>query len=459
MTAKKTKTAPSVVDYSLHELSDELRALGQLLRNEWKLFGLLLAGLVVFFSFTDPLPPRDVYLAVGQAGSEFENLGRKFVPYFADQGISLHLVNTSGSGASLIDVADEKIKVNAALMAGGVAKPGAYPNLYSLGSIEYVPLWLFYRGEEFHGQRAFAHFAEKRVAIGLEGSATEMILKDLLGVTGIRLGASDRFLRIPHQQAVQMLIAGEIDAICLMDGMESPNVQMLLQRQDINIYSFPYAPAYVKKLRYLDVVVIPQGALDLQAVRPATDVQMLASTITLVVEKSMHPAVQQTFLVAADRVSSRVDQFFAKPEFFPAYVDHAVDLSPVAKKYFEHGPPMLIDRLPLWVMNYLDRIWLLVVGAIAVIYPLVKLFPSYRRIYSTMFITDAYQRIKAAELAGLRADSRAELQALIDQLDELDARALSTFVAADLISTMYGMRTTLRSQKVVLLEQMARIEA
>jgi uncharacterized protein len=456
-TTTPTKTAPSLVGYSLHQLRDELRALGQLVHNEWKLFALLLAGLLVFLSFTDPLPPKDVYLAVGQAGSEFEHLGKKFVPYFAEQGMRLHLVNTPGSGASLEDVGSQTLKVNAALMVGGVARAGAYPNLYSLGSVEYVPLWLFYRGEPVQGQGAFPYFSKGRVAIGLEGSATEIILRDILGVTGIQPGNGDHFLKIPHQEAVQKLLDGEIDALCVMDGMESPNVQMLLQRPDLHLYSFSLAAAYVKKLRYLDVVTIPRGGLDLRAVRPEADVQMLASTITLLVERTMHPAVQQTFLVAVDRVSSRVDQFFAKPEFFPAYVDHAVELSPLAKNYFEHGAPPLMDRLPLWLVNYLDRIWLLLLGAFAVIYPLFNLFPSYRRIHSNMFINDAWERIMDIELAGERATAGAELQTLVDQLDELDARALSTFIAADQISNMYSMRATLRSQRAALEEQLDRI--
>lgn len=449
--------SPSLVEYSLHEASDEFRALKQLLRNEWKLVVLLFIGLFAVFGFFEPVPPKDVYIAVGQPGSEFEYLGKKFVPIFSEQGIRLHLVNTKGSGDSLQEVADGRIEVNAALMVGGIAKAGAYPNLYSLGSVEYVPLWLFYRGDAAPRTGAYEFFAQQRIAVGQPGSATDIILRDILAVAGVTYVDRENFLRLPHQEAVRRLLAGEIDAVCIMDGIDSPNIQALLKDPRIKIYDFPFAPAYVKKLRYLDLVTIPAGAFDIKTVRPSTDVRMLASTITVLVERTMHPALQQLFVLAEDQISSNVDQFFAKPEFFPAYVDRTVELSPVAKRYFEQGAPALRDRLPLWLLNFIDRIWLLAVGAVAVIFPVFRLFPSYRRIHSTIFINDAYQHINTIEHAARRARSRAELQTLIDELDQLDQRAFSTLIAAELIGSVYNMRATLRSLRDSMLSQMTKM--
>jgi TRAP-type uncharacterized transport system substrate-binding protein len=450
---------PSILGYSLHAASDEVRALRQLLRDEWKLIVLLVAGVIAVFVFAEPVPPKDVYLAVGQTGSEFEHLGRKFVPIFAAQGVQLHLVNTKGSAESLDEVADADLPVSAALMVGGVAKPGAHPNLYSLGSVEYVPLWLFYRGNVAPNERVYEYFSKMRVAVGQPGSATEAILREVLKVTGLTLDDRRNLLRIPHHEAVQKLLAGEIDALCLMDGIESPNVQALLRQPDVKIYDFEFAPAFVKALRFLDVVTIPQGAFDIKSVRPPTNVRMLASTATILVERRMHPAIQELFVMAADQVSSDIDQFFAKPEFFPAYVDHSVALSPVAKRYFEQGAPALRDKLPLWLLNFVDRVWLLLVGAVAVIYPMFRLFPSYRHIHSTMFINDAYQHIKAVDEAAAKARSRADLQACIDDLDALDRRSASALIAAELIGSLYSMRSTLRTPRTLMLEQMAALPA
>jgi len=46
---------------------------------------------------------------------------------------------------------------------------------------------------------------------------------------------------------------------------------------------------------------------------------------------------------------------------------------------------------------------------------------------------------------------------MIDQLDELDSRAVSTFIAAEVVGTMYGMRSILSLQRKLLLEEMTEV--
>ena len=412
---------PSLVRYTLDTLRQEIAAWKRLLRAEWQWLLMLVAGFALLLVYTRPLPPADVYLAVGERGSIFEALGQKIAPYFAAEGIELHLVNTSGSASSLAELADRDDRVNAALMVGGVAAKGAYPHLLSLGSIEYVPLWLFYRGPEFTGKGLFAHISDKRIAVGVDGSAERIVLAQLLKLSGQRLDDRDNYLKIPAPQAVESLLAGDIDALTLMDGIDSPNVRKLLASRDIHVANFAYAPAYVKKLPFLNTVVIPMGALDMADNRPGQDIQMLASTATLLVDSDMHPATQQLFLLAADAISNEVDQFFARPEFFPAYVDHAVALSPVAKRFYEDGPPTLRDSLPLWLINLVDRLWFLLLGAVAVILPIVKMFPGYRHMRAEILVSDAYDALYAIEreLAGVQ--SAAHLQQISAELDQFEA--------------------------------------
>lgn len=434
---------PSLILHTRHSVADEFRAWVGLVRSEWKWTLLLVVGLLLLLAYSRPFAPREVYLAVGQHGTTFEVLGQKMVPYFAQHGITLNLVNTNGSAQSLADLADKDVKVNAALMVGGLANKGQFPNLLSLGSIGYVPLWLFYRGPEFRGPNAFAHFADQRVALGPEGSATWIMLKKLLDLSGIELENRPNLLRIPNREAVQKLIDGEIDALCIIDAIDSPNVKRLLEHTELHIYSFEYAPAYVKKLPFLSTVTIPKGSLDLKSNYPDHDIQMLASTTTLLVEKTTHPLVQEIFVHAEDEIGNEVDQFFAKPEFFPAYVDHTVPLSPVAKQIFEQGPSYFKDKVPLWLSNYLNRIWLLLLGLIAVVYPAFKMFPSYRSMRSAMLIDDMYQEMLAIERAAVITEDPKELGALLERLDEIDADSRDSWVSSNEMNHLYNMRTAL----------------
>lgn len=439
-------------------LFQEFQAWWGLLKSEWYWVLILVAGALLLLAFTRPLPPRDVYLAVGQEGSTFEALGQKFVPLFAREKIRLHLVNTSGSASSLKDLADKNIQVNAALMVSGIPEKDKYPDLNSLGSIEYVPLWLFYHGDSPVISGTIANFSNKKVAIGPEGSGTEIILERILSLSNVSLDKSATFLKIPNKEAAEKLISGEVDAVFILDGINGPNVQKLLAHDDVHVFNFEYAKALAKKLPYLEVVEIPKGSLDLKNLRPPKDISMLSSTVSLLVEKDMHPAVQYLFLLGAEKISNNVDQFFAKPDLFPAYLDHNIPLSPVANRYYEKGAPALKDSLPLWLSSYLDRIWILLIGALAVIYPMFKLFPSYRHTRAAMLISDAYQEILEIEQQADSCESLEILQKMIDRLEEMNADSRRISISSDDINRLYSMKSALNMVHAQLLDKKSRLD-
>ncbi len=448
----KSKQNPSLILHTRDSLLQEFQAWWGLLKSEWYWVLILIAGLLLLLAFTRPLPPKDVYLAVGQEGSTFEALGKKFIPLFAQEKIRLHLINTSGSASSLRDLADKNVQVNAALMVSGIPEKDKYPNLNSLGSIEYVPLWFFYHGESPVISGTVANFSNKTVAIGPEGSGTEIILERILSLSNIALDSSAKFLKIPNKDAAEKLISGEIDAVFILDGINGPNVQKLLAHDDIHVFNFEYAKALAKKLPYLEVVEIPKGSLDLKTLRPPRDISMLSSTVSLLVEKDMHPAIQYLFLLGAEKVSNEVDQFFAKPELFPAYLDHNIPLSPVAHRFYENGAPPLKDTLPLWLSSYLDRIWILLIAALAVIYPIFKLFPSYRHTRAAMLISDAYEEILEIEKQADTCESLEVLQKMLDRLEEMNVDSRQISISSDDINRLYSMKSALNMVHSQLLE-------
>ena len=440
----KAKKNPSLVLHTRDYLIQELQAWRELVKGEWPWLLMLVAGVTLLLAFTRPLPPKEVFLAVGQPGSVFQVMGEKFVPYFAQQGIKLNLVTTAGSENSLTDLDNVNNPVSAALMVGGLAFTNRYPRLASLGSIEYVPLWLFYRGDILDKKDAVNSLAHKRVAVGPPGSGTFTLLRRILSLSDIEIDGRPNFLRLANADAVDQLIAGEIDAVFLLDGIDSVNVQKLLHRRDVQTFSFEYAPAIVKKLPYLETVVIPKGALDLTNLRPAQDVHMLSTTATLLIEKTMHPAIQHIFLISADKISREVVQFFARPGAFPAYIDHSMPLSSVAQRYYDQGPPPFKDDLPLWLVSYLDRIWILAVGFFAIIYPIFKLFPSYRHTRAVMMISDAYEEILDIDRRAAKSDNITELQSLIDRLEEINNDSRDISISSDEISRLYSMKSVLK---------------
>lgn len=93
----------------------------------------------------------------------------------------------------------------------------------------------------------------------------------------------------------------------------------MLEVPGVNIFNFNLIDAYVKNLQFLEKVSIPRGALNIQNIFPPQNTEMLASSITLLVERSTHPVHQWLFLMAArTSISDERNQFFARPGFFPA---------------------------------------------------------------------------------------------------------------------------------------------
>lgn len=130
-------------DHYREILVDEVRAIRIMLRHDWQWVLLSIAGFFAILFFLKPLPPDTVVLASGQANSSIEVWAKRYQEYFKDAGVDLKLVPTSGAKEN-ISLLEQK-KVDVALSQGGMTTKSE--DISSLGSIGYMPLWLFYRGK------------------------------------------------------------------------------------------------------------------------------------------------------------------------------------------------------------------------------------------------------------------------------------------------------------------------
>ena len=124
---RKNKQDPSIIAYSLRSLIQEISDWRNLIRTEWPLLLLMIGGIALLLFASDPVPPRNVYLTVGQPGSSFEQLGKKFQTYFEKEGITLHLVNTSGYTESMEAIGKPNSEVTAAFSLAGIAHEQSKP--------------------------------------------------------------------------------------------------------------------------------------------------------------------------------------------------------------------------------------------------------------------------------------------------------------------------------------------
>jgi TRAP-type uncharacterized transport system substrate-binding protein len=403
------------------------------------------ALLALAYWWLDPTPPKHVVLATGVDQGAYSEFGKRYATLLAKYGIRVELRATQGAAENLALLRDAQSGVDLAFVQGGadvVRGAGDNPDagLRSLGSMFYEPVWLFYRSDS--AQRllkapqlaSLTQLAGWRVNIGPPGSGGPNLTRRLLDANRID-SASITLLQQPQTPAVADLLEGRLDAIVLVSAPESLMVQMLLQTPGVQLFDFAQADAYTRRFAFLAAVTLPRGVVDLARDLPATDVHMVAPTATLVVRESLHPALEQLFVQAAQQVHGEPGWFQRKGDF-PNARDGERELAAEAQRYYRNGVPWLQRYLPFWLANLIDRMWLALLSIVAVLIPLARVVPPLidLRIRSRVFRW--YGRLRDIEqAAGVRP-----VAALLSELDHIESRIAQVQVPLSYTDELYALK-------------------
>jgi len=429
-----------LVELFKQDIPGEIRRWTIILRYFLVVIPFVIIFIVGFVFYIKPYPTKPTYLGTGQPGSSYFILSEQFKKYFSQHQIDLQLVQTPGLDQGLKELSDDKFVVSASFLTAGIATPGQYPNLVSLGSIQYSPLWLFYRGEPQQTKDLVTFLKGKKIAVGQPGTNTLNMFMNLLETSGYPYQPSDQYLQLPHAEAVKLFEEGKIDAVFIVDGIESPNVKRLLSVKEVEIFDLELIDAYVKKMPYLVKLQIPEGSISIKDTLPNRDVDILASTVTLLIEADTHPVVQWLFLKAAKEIGNSHDHFFAKPGFFPAHLDDTVPLSPIAEQYYTSGFPKVLEYFPLWLGVLIDRFWVLIVTLLALGLPLIKLIGSIRSFPAKKLLTEYYQDLWNIELKIIHAKSVEAARQYIKEIEILDRAVQETWFDDDELREFFTLR-------------------
>ncbi|MGN8548332.1 TAXI family TRAP transporter solute-binding subunit [Bradyrhizobium sp. 13971] len=259
------------------------------------------------------LPPRELVMATGAEGSANYELGIRYREILAKEGVKLQLQPTSGSLENLKYLRDPRSRVSVGFIQGGTTTGKEAPELESLGTIFYEPLWLFRRSEIGEGVQALRG---RRLSIGAEGSGGRALALQIMQRTRIDSIVGEISGYAP-QAAAEKLVAGDIDAAFIVTAWEFPVVQSILNAKGIELSSAQRADAFVAIYPFLHKLVLPAGVIDLLANRPPADVVLLAPKASLVVRADLHSALQYVLLNAAAEIHSQPG-IFQKAGEFPA---------------------------------------------------------------------------------------------------------------------------------------------
>jgi TRAP transporter TAXI family solute receptor len=383
----------------------------------------VLAGLAVFvwmiFTVWHPMPPRVLVMTTGGEGGDYFEYGKRYRDFLKKNGIEVRLLPSAGAYENLRRLRDPNSGVSAGFVPAGITSEGESPELISLGTLFYEPLWFFYRDRGLSPVRMLKGLRGKSLSIGPEGSASRQISLELLALNRIAMNDTN-LVSLSPKDAEDQLIQGKIEAAVMMASWESPTVRRLLVSENIRLLNFPRADTYVAIYPYLNKVVVPAGLGNLARNFPPENVQLLAPKTSLVVRRELHSALQYLLLDAAQEIHG-TPGVFQKAGQFPAAEAFDLPLGDKALHFYKSGRPFLQRYLPFWLAVLAQQLLVLVIPLLGILYPLFRFMPGLYSWGMRHRIYRLYGELKFLE-AELEqrgpAQDTGDLTARLNQLEE-----------------------------------------
>lgn len=243
----------------------------------------------------------------------------------------------------------------------------------ALASIYYEPIWLFYKKDL--PLLSVYDLNRKKVAVGEKGSGTLPLAQTLLNVNG----AQKALLQFDSpDKSEEKLLRGEIDAMFLVTSPESESIKRLLGDERVKLFTFHRSKAYTKTFSYLSNTVLYEGIVSLEQNLPKQDTLMLSTTASLTVREDLPHELVRIFMKQVKKVHKKASILENKNEF-PSQMYVELPMNKEAKRYLEKGNTWLESIFPFWIASNIDRLKLLIIPFLTLLFPLIKgILPLYR---------------------------------------------------------------------------------
>lgn len=406
------------------------------LTDSSRIFGgallLLVVGFFIAYQFVEPAPPRTLTLSTGNPDGAYHLFGERYREYLAEYGIEVQLRTSAGSIENLQRLVAGEVDV--AFVQGGTVDEAARNSLQGLGSLYHEPLWVFLRADL--AVRDLRGLAGQRVGVGAPGSGTRMIALQLLADNGIG-GEVPR--ELGGSGAADALLAGELDAAFFVASPQSPLILRLLRSPELHLLDFVRAEAYTRRYPYLSVLRLPEGAIDIAANVPATDTALLAPTAQLAAGVGLHPALVDLLLQTGREIHG-APGLFSVAGAFPTARNSDLPMSGQVRRYHELGAPLLQRYLPFWVANVADRLKVMLVPLLTLLFPLMKIVPPTYRWRVRSRIYHWYRDLRQLEAGQSTWHDPQGRQSALDALDRIEFEVAQVHIPLSYSDQLYNLR-------------------
>lgn len=409
--------------------------------RNWELTKLGLVAMVVIAlgfllasRFVSPAPPHTISFASGQPGGAYSLFAEQYREELAKNEIHLEILHTQGSVENLELLT--RGAADLAMVQSGVANLSQKKQLLSLGSVFLEPLWVFLPRDS--PVQLLSELAGLRLEIGPDGSGTRALAKQILALNNIEKRDAI-WLSSESAEAAVAITRGQADALFLVGSVDSPGIRTLVERSDVRLLDIKRSEAYTRLDRSLSQVVLPEGAIDLEKNTPAQNMRLVSTAAELVVGLDFHPALVDLLLQAATRVHGDGD-LFAEPGTFPSerWVDLPINSD--AARYFKFGPPFLQRYMPFWAATQVDRLKVMLIPLIALLLPLIRIFPPTYRWRVRSRIYRWYRELRLAETMPAGPLRKAELEERLAEVDRIEAEVTKVETPTSYAEELYSLR-------------------
>ena len=410
----------------------------------------LVAGVAIFL-FVNSATPNTITITSGPAGSTFQNHAEKYKAILAREGVTLKILPSEGSVDNLKKLSDPKVAVDVGFVLGGEVNGTNIDKLFSLGSISYQPLMIFYRGAE---KKLLSDFKGLRLDIGPDGSGTHSLALLLLKANGVEPNDGTVFVDSLSGDSARALLDNRIDAIFVMgDSTSSDMMRELLHTTGIRLFSFTQADAYTRRITYLNKLELPKGVLDFGKDIPVEDTYLIGPTVELIARNTLHPALSDVLIEAAQEVHGSPAIFRRRGEF-PVPQEHEFRISPDAARYYTSGKSYLYRTFPFAIASLIARVLQVVVPVALLLIPALKAVPAIYRWQMEYRINRWYRGLLEIERQAFKHWADLEKRhELLHRLGHIENAVSKIPVPAKFGSLFYGLREHIGFVRSILLSQ------
>ncbi|MCH6257423.1 TAXI family TRAP transporter solute-binding subunit [Puniceicoccaceae bacterium K14] len=405
--------------------------------NLW-LVVVTLAVFVAFYLMVDPAPPREITIATGSENGRYYELGKRIARKLSEEGVTLHIKQTRGAVDNMTLLNSEDSEVAIAFVQSGMKEiyGREEDTLRSLGSLYYEPIWLFYRKDlELD---ILPDLEGLKVAVGAKGSGTNAVSGFLLRENGLSRSSIEA-LQLEEEEAIEQLVANDIDAAFFMVPVVSDAIDKLIHEESLSFMDMRRYESYEARYPFLTSVKVSEGLLDLKENIPNKSQQALASSATLLVNDRFHPSLTPVVMEALTSVLKDGSLLEKHGEFpSPQFVDYP--LTKEADHYFEFGPPFLLRYMPFWAASLVDRFIIFLIPLLVVIIPLSKTAgPVYRwRVRSRIY--KWYKYLRETDKKIVAGTISQDIDKELDRIEKLEEELASVDVPLSYTDELYHLR-------------------